>query len=275
MSTDSGIDDSVELHLIDTRQLIEEDKKLQAARKIRKQADTEKKKLTQSIGPLSNLVKEASDKNILGVPIGTRGPKGFFGGGNQTFKSAVGGARTQNAFTDAQKKQADLENQVKELQKKQEETEKKQEDLAKDLQKKQEAADKKQLELNEELVGGAQDAISAAVNPTVIPLLALSALKRFGIVGTIVGSALSFIIGPLVQDIQKQFDRGGALDTKLKVPRQALTVNNIDDSNSWNDGTKYITSDLRIVQKAPQSSNTLKISHEAVRYVLDDLGKFS
>lgn len=266
----SGVDDKVELHLIDTRQLVEEARKIREAKKLAQDATKAKKDLAAGIGPLG-----AAPSQPTGAPIGAakNKPKSFFDSEQQSRKSAVGGARTQNAFTQQQNAIADLQRKLEAQAKRQAEIDKEQADLKKEIDQAKKDAAKKQEELEKNLVGTLKSAPALITNSSAIPSYVIAALSRFGVIGTTVAAVLAFAIGPLIEDIQKQFDRGGIFSTKLKVPRQALTLNDIDVSNSWRDGTKYITSDLRIVQKAPQSSNTLKISHEAIRYVLDDLGR--
>lgn len=263
---ESGIDDKIELHLIDTRQLVEEAKKIREAKKLATDAAAAKKDLAAGVSPLG----QPAQQNF-GAPIGNQKnkPKSFFESEQQTRKSAIGGARTQTAFTQQQLKQKELEKQIADQAKKQADLEKQQKKLQDEIEKAKKEADKKREEFESKAWGTANVGIQSILNPASIPSTILSKIGRLGTVGAII----AFAAGEIISELQKQFDRGGIFSTKLKVPRQALTLNDIDVSNSWRDGTKYITSDLRIVQKAPQSSNTLKISHEAIRYVMDDLGR--
>lgn len=261
------IDDKLELHLIDTKDLIEEAKRIREAKKLVKDSQKVKKELAAGVSPLGGPALPQQ-----GAPISNR-PKQFFESEQQTRKGAIGGARTDTAFKQQQQKQKDLEKQLQDQKKKQDELEKNQAKLEKDVEKAKKELETKRQDFEDKLTGFANIAKSSILQPTSVLALAITKIKGYGIIGAIVGSILAQVLGPLQDEFQKQFDRGGIFDTKIKVPKQALTVNNLDVQNSWKDGTKYITSDLRIVQKAPQSSNTLKISHEAIRYVLDDLGR--
>ena len=71
----SGVDDKVELHLIDTRQLVEEARKIREAKKLAQDATKAKKDLAAGIGPLG-----AAPSQPTGAPIGAakNKPKSFF-----------------------------------------------------------------------------------------------------------------------------------------------------------------------------------------------------
>jgi hypothetical protein len=243
--SENGVDDNVELHLIDTRQLVEEARKISQAKRLTREAETTKKKLFAGVSPLGTFTLESANL-----------PKGFFTGAEQTRRTAISGARTDNAFREQQKKQADLDaNLVK---------------LRKELDDKLKKMEKEQKEFEDKLFGGLKTFGGIMSGGTAgLPSAVLSQLSRFGLVGAIIAGSLSTI----EVEMQKQFERGGALSTKLKVLPQALTLNDVNVENAERAGTKYISSDLRIVQRAPQSSNTSNIKWESIRYTMDNLGR--
>lgn len=228
----SGIDDEMELHLFDTRKLVEEARKLRKAKDLIKQNQVIQKKLTAGISPLG---MGSLSSNV---------PKGFFAGGPQTSKGAVTGANTNNQFKALQQHTKDLENQLKKIQKQQD-------------------------DFQDKMIGSFNLARQVISNPSSIPNVILSKIGRFGIIGSLIaGSA-----GTIIEELSKQFQRGGVFSTALKVTKQAQTLNDVETENEYRSGTKYITNDLRIVQKSPQSSNTSNIKYETIRYTMESLGK--
>lgn len=283
-----GIDDTVSIHLIDTRLLVEEAKKIREAQKLADEADGVKKRLAEGrapfispetdedvlprgfeqkitddkllsgLGPLvEKKVEEILDQKIRTRPLTSSSspiispddrealPKGFFQGTPQTREGAISGARTDNAFREQQRKQKALEDEIKKLK-------------------------KQQHDLETKLIGNIQTVGNAISNPigTVFGSL-MQKLGKFGVIGAVIaGSA-----GVIYEEILKQFERGGVFSTRLKFPQQALTLNNIEDDNAYRSGTKYITDDLRVVQKAPNNSNTANLKFEMVRYTVENAGR--
>lgn len=227
----SEVDEKIELHLIDTATLVEEAKKIREAEELARRAKKAKRELAAGVPPLQG-------------PAGQVLPKGFFAGGPQTRVGAIAGARTENEFTKAIRKQKEIERELENVK-------------------------RAQLKFEEKMIGNFNLAQQILTNPGSIPSVILSKIGKFGIIGSLVAGT----IGILYEEIIKQFDRGGVFSTKLKVPAQALTVNDIDVLNESRAGTKYITSELRIMQKTPESSNTANIKFEHIRYTLDNLGR--
>lgn len=256
MSSDKEVSDKVELHLIDTRELVEQAKKIRELEALSdKKKKVTKELKTSSKSPLSAFDTEQSvQASIIGAPFGKTAPKGFFTGGEQTFKTAVSGARTENTFTESQKKQQELEDHISQFEKKLNDIKKEQKDF------------------ETKMIGNAkslQTVLSPAGYKSNVSNLLLNKLGVYGIVGSIVLAAGTEIIG----EVEDQFAAGGVFNTKLKVPPQALTLNNVDQQNEFKAGTKYITSDLRVQQKSPLTSNTSNLSYENIRYAMDNLGR--
>jgi len=221
------VEEEVELHLIDTRELVKEARKLKEAQKLADQAKKVKKQLTSSSSP----IPFAGDIDTL--------PKAE--AKKQTRVSAITGQKTTSAFTDLQKKVKSLDTKQKKIKK-----------LTDEVQDK--ILDKLDL---------AGNVLSADV-----PALLSSGLGRFGPIGALVASA----IAPILTLFLKQFERGGVFSTKLKVTEQEKNINDIDFVVDVRSGTKFLTSDLRIAQTAPDTSNTLNLKYEHIRYVSQELG---
>lgn len=228
------IEEEVELRLIDTRELVKEAKKLKEAKRLADQAKKVKQQL--SFSRPSELI-QAGEREVL--------PKKQQRA--QTRAGAVTSGRTQNAFNALQKK-------VKELDKKQKKTA------------------KKILEFQDKIVDKLEGAKSF-LNAGSLPAGALAGFggiaARFGPLGIAVAAIVSFIVPQYFE----QLDRGGIFSTKLKVTEREKNIVDIDYVIDVRSGTKFLTSDLRIVQKAPESSNTLNLQYEHVRYVSQELGK--
>ena len=94
------------------------------------------------------------------------------------------------------------------------------------------------------------------------------ALGKLGPIGLIIAS----VISPLLAFGGESLERGGVFSTKLPVTKDTLTVNDIDVLADVNSGTKFLTSDLRIVQGAPSQSNTQNEKYEHVRFVMQNNG---
>jgi len=93
--------------------------------------------------------------------------------------------------------------------------------------------------------------------------------SKFGPVGVIVAS----VITPIIAILTESLERGGVFSTKLKVTKDTLTINDIDELADVTSGTKFLTADLTIAQGAPNSSNTQNLKYEHIRYVTEDLGR--
>jgi len=228
------IEEKVELRLIDTRELVKEAKILKEAKRIADQAKKVKRQLTFSRP--SELI-QAGEREVL--------PKKQQRA--QTRVGAVTSGRTQNAFTALQKK-------------------------IKELEKKQKKAAKKINEFQDKIVDKLEGAKSFLTAGS-LPAGALGAFggiaARFGPLGIAVAAIVSFVVPQYFE----QFDRGGIFSTKLKITEKEKNIVDIDYVIDVRSGTKFLTSDLRIVQKAPESSNTLNLQYEHVRYVSQELGR--
>lgn len=288
------VDETVDLFLIDTRQLVEEARKIRQAEELAKkskqakrdlaegkapieqaiqtdeetlprgyQAPISDEKLIAGLGPLiEKKVEDVIDQKARAKPLtsstsplpsptnNTALPKGFFGGSDQTRLGAIAGAKTTNAFNEAIKKQKQLENQIK------------------TIKKDQESFLNSFKNINK-MALGAPGALSSLAGIAGL----VSRLGVFGgPAGIIIATVVTTVLGA-VSEILKQFQRGGALSTSLKEPQQARTLNNVEDDNAYRSGTKYITDDLRVVQKAPNSSNTANIKYEHIRYTVETAGR--
>jgi len=228
------VEEEIELHLVDTSQLVAEAKKLKEAQRIKKQNDKIQKKLTTSTAPVS----------FIGDPKDTL-PKRQ--AKIQTRAGAITGQKTASVFTEMQKK-------------------------LKELEKKQKKAIKKINEFQDKIVDKLEGAKSFLTAGS-LPAGALGAFggiaARFGPLGIAVAAIVSFIVPQYFE----QFDRGGISSTKLKITEREKNIVDIDYVIDVRSGTKFLTSDLRIVQKAPESSNTLNLQYEHVRYVSQELGR--
>ncbi len=235
------VEEPVDLELISIEQLEREHKKIQEARKLAKEAADVKRQLAAGISPLG-----------LGPTDPSGLPRSFFTSDAQTRLGAIRGGRTQNEFNEFVNKQKRIEKELEDVR-------------------------QKQQQFFENVLGTSltpQGLIFGlpGIIPTSglqVPNRLLAILGRFGIIGSIAaGSA-----GIIMEEVEKQYGPGGVLDTRLKRPEQAGTVNNVDDLNKYRSGTKYITSDLQVAQGAPRSSNTATLKVEHIRYALDGLGK--
>jgi len=224
------IDEEVELHLIDTRQLVKEAKKLKEAKRIAEQSKKVKKQLTFG-GPSQSI--QAGQQGLIPGADAKR----------QTRIGAVKGQNTFNAFRESQKKIKDLERSQKQV--------------------------KKQVnKINVDIINkmkGAQSLLSSGSGIGT----AGSILSRFGPIGMIVAA----IAIPLITEIQKSYQRGGALSVFLKEKIQAKTIIDEDELNQARSGNKFLTSDLRVVQGEPRSSNTQNIKYEHIRFTAQTLGQ--
>lgn len=227
------VEEEIELHLVDTSQLVAEAKKLKEAQKIKKENDKIQKDLTKGILPLG----VTAEGKVLPKALAKK----------QTRKGAITGQKTANAFTAMQKK-------------------------LKELEKKQKKTIKKINEFQDKIVDKLEGAKSF-LNAGSLPAGVLGAFggiaSRFGPLGIAVAAIVSFIIPQYFE----QFDRGGIFSTKLKITEKDKNIVDVDYVIDVRSGTKFLTSDLRIVQKSPESSNTLNLRYEHIRYVSQELGK--
>jgi len=230
------VDEEGELFTIDTSKLIEEAQRLRKAREATRQITTEQK-LSAGRSPLADNSLYATNAR----------PKTFFDSEGQTRLGAIKGASNIKFIQDLERKQRDAERIINEIKKKQEEFEKK---LFSNVQ-----------SLSQNFQGNFN-----------IPPILQQRLGRVAGALPYVGVA-AVAMGILYEEIQKEFERGGTLSTKLKLPKQAVSITEVEEDNSYRAGTKYITSDMRIIQKAPQSSNTAGIREEHIRYTMDSLGR--
>jgi len=228
------VDEEIELHLVDTSQLVAEAKKLKEAQRIKKQNDKIQKKLTTSTAPISFI---GDPKDIL--------PKSELR--KQTRKGAISGQKTASAFTDMQKK-------IKELEKKQKKAIKKIDDFQEKFVDKLDTA-KSFLESGS-VAGGALGVFGGVAS-------------RFGPIGLLVAAA----VATLVPAYFKEFERGGIFSTALPITEREKNIVDIDYVVDVRSGTKFLTSDLRMAQKAPETSNTLNLRYEHIRYTSQELGK--
>ncbi len=227
------VEEEIELHLVDTRQLVEEAKKLKQAEKIKKKNDKITKELTKGISPLGI----TRDRDVLPKAIEKA----------QTRKGAITGQRTGNAFTAMQKK-------IKELEKKQKNAIKKIDDF--------------QDKFVDKLEGAQSFLTSGSLSSGALGLLG-GVAARFGPIGI----AIASIVSAFTAEFFNQFQRGGIFSTRLNITEREKNITDIDYVIDVRSGTKFLTSDLRIVQKAPETSNTLNLQYEHIRYVSQELGK--
>ena len=248
------VEEEVELHLADTRQLVEEAKKLKQAERIKKRLDNVLKKsptqLREEKALLKRLNQQALTKGIspLGIGGGSAGgalPKSIAKA--QTRVGAVTGQRTGNAFRDLQKK-------IKKMEKAQKKALKKIDDFQDKVIDKLDVA--KSFLASGSVAGGALGVFGGIAS-------------RFGPIGI----AIAAIVATVVPQYFEQFERGGIFSTKLAVTEREKNIADIDYVVDVRSGTKFLTSDLRIAQKAPDTSNTLNLRYEHIRYVSQELGK--
>ncbi len=227
------IDEEIELHLVDTSQLVAEAKKLKEAARIKKENKKIQRQLTTSGSPIPF--------------IGEKGEVLPSDAKKQTRKGAITGQKTSSAFTDMQKK-------IKAL-------EKKQKKLRKDVR-----------ELPDKILGKIDEAkslLNSSTTPAGILGISTGIAARFGPIGIIVAAAIALII-PTYFDA---YERGGILSNKLPITEKEKNIADIDFVVDVRSGTKFITSDLRMAQKAPDTSNTLNLRYEHIRYTSQELGK--
>jgi len=169
---------------------------------------------------------------------------------SQPRVSTATGQNTTNAFRNAEKKINESEKKIKQLERKQKQIEKINNEL------KDKILDKI------DLAGGV---LQSGGSPTV---LLATTLGRFGPIGILVASIVISLIGPIF----KEFERGGLFSTKLRITEREKNIVDIDYVIEVRSGTKFITSDLRIAQTVPESSNTQNLKYEHIRYVSQELG---
>jgi len=227
------VEEEIELHLVDTSQLVEEAKKLKDAQKIKKQNDKLKKSLTSSVSPIPFIGGEGP---ILPSEIK-----------KQTRKGAVSGQKTANEFIKMQKK-------IKELEKKQKKAIKKIDDF--------------QDKFVDKLQGAESFLTSGSISGGALGILG-GIGARFGPIGLLIASAVTAVTSQFFQE----FERGGIFSTALKITEREKNIVDIDYVVDVRSGTKFLTSDLRMAQKAPDTSNTLNLRYEHIRYTSQELGK--
>ena len=228
------VEEEIELHLVDTRQLVAEAKKLKKAQEIKKKNDKIKKDLTKGVSPIPFI---GDKKGALPTSEEKK----------QTRVGAISGQKTGNAFTAMQKK-------LKELEKKQKKA------VAK--------IDEFQDKFVDKMEGAQSFLTSGSLSSGALGLLGGIA-SRFGPIGI----AIAAIVSAFVSEFFNQFQRGGIFSTKLPITEREKNIVDIDYVVDVRSGTKFLTSDLRIVQRAPETSNTLNLSYEHIRYVSQELGK--
>lgn len=228
------VEEEVELHLVDTRQLVEEAKKLKEAQRIKRESNKIQKQLTTSQTPIQ----------FIGDPKDTlpkRQQK------IQTRVGAISGQKTASAFTDMQKK-------IKELEKKQKKALKKIDDF--------------QDKFVDKLEGAGSFLNSGSISGGALGVFGGIA-ARFGPIGLLIASAVTALTTQFFQE----FERGGIFSTALKITEREKNIVDIDYVVDVRSGTKFLTSDLRMAQKAPDTSNTLNLRYEHIRYTSQELGR--
>lgn len=228
------VEEEIELHLVDTSQLVAEAKKLKKAQEIKKKNDKIKKEITKGVSPIPFI---GDKKGALPTSEEKK----------QTRVGAISGQKTGNAFTAMQKK-------LKELEKKQKKA------VAK--------IDEFQDKFVDKMEGAQSFLTSGSLSSGALGLLG-GVASRFGPIGI----AIAAIVSAFVSEFFNQFQRGGIFSTKLPITEREKNIVDIDYVVDVRSGTKFLTSDLRIVQRAPETSNTLNLSYEHVRYVSQELGK--
>jgi len=228
------VEEEIELHLVDTSQLVAEAKKLKKAQEIKKKNDKIKKDLTKGVSPIPFI---GDKKGALPTSEEKK----------QTRVGAISGQKTGNAFTAMQKK-------LKELEKKQKKA------VAK--------IDEFQDKFVDKMEGAQSFLTSGSLSSGALGLLG-GVASRFGPIGI----AIAAIVSSFVSEFFNQFQRGGIFSTKLPITEREKNIVDIDYVVDVRSGTKFLTSDLRIVQRAPETSNTLNLTYEHIRYVSQELGK--
>jgi len=165
----------------------------------------------------------------------------------QTRTGAIKGQNTFQAFIAMQKK-------VKELEKKQQKAIKK--------------IDNFQDKFIDKLNGAESFLTSGSILGGTLGVFGGIA-TRFGPIGILITSAVTAITSQFFQE----FERGGIFSTKLPVTEREKNIVDIDYVVDVRSGTKFLTSDLRMAQKAPDTSNTLNLRYEHIRYTSQELGK--
>lgn len=165
----------------------------------------------------------------------------------QTRTGAIKGQNTFRAFTQMQKK-------IKELEKKQKKAIKKIDDFQDKFVDKLEGAES--FLTSGSISGGALGVFSGIG-------------ARFGPIGILIASAVTTITSQFFQE----FQRGGIFSTALPITEREKNIVDIDYVVDVRSGTKFLTSDLRMAQKAPDTSNTLNLRYEHIRYTSQELGK--
>ena len=228
------VEEEVELHLVDTRQLVEEAKKLKEAQRIKRESNKIQKQLTTSQTPIS----------FIGDPKDTlpkRQQK------IQTRLGAISGQKTASAFTDMQKK-------------------------IKSLEKKQKKAIKKINDFQDKFI----DKLDTAKSFLSAGSISGGALGAFGGIASRfgpIGIAIAAVVAAIVPAYFNEFERGGIFSTKLPITEREKNIVDIEYVVDVRSGTKFLTSDLRMAQKAPDTSNTLNLRYEHIRYTSQELGK--
>ncbi len=227
------IRESVDLRLIDTATLAAEQKKLRELKNLAQKSDGVKKNLSAGVAPTS--FEEPSPDRASGILKSDLKA--------QSRKGAVTGGKTFNEFREAQKK-------IKDLEKKQKDT-------------------RKQIKIiKSDMISSVKDAGSLMTSGMGTGEIAVVA-SRFGPLGIAVAGVM-MAITPMIME---QFKRGRVFSIFLKEKIQARTLTDVDELNQVRSGTKFMTDDLRIVQGAPQRSNTQNLKFEHVRYTAQKLGQ--
>lgn len=236
------VKEDIEIELISTEELIREAQKIKEAKRLAREANQVKRELTAGIAPISF----GFDSSTGATPKAA-----FFGSEVQTRLAAITGARTDSAFKQWQSNQRQLERKIADL-------------------------EKNQINMLEKMLGVQATPRGLMSIPTIIPVTPQQGLSKlftfigkWGIIGSLIVGAGSTIL----DIITSQFEPGGIWFRGIKVPRQVYTLNDVEESNAYRSGNKYITDDLRIVQRAPNSSNTANLKYEHIRYTMDSLGK--
>lgn len=250
------VEEEVELHLVDTSQLVEEAKKLKEAQRIRKEQDELLKKSPKKLKEEKEALEKLKESQKLKLthsrpsPFITSTfeetlPKGE--AKKQTRKGAVSGQRTASAFTAMQKK-------------------------IKALEKKQKKQIKKLTEFQDKFV----DKLDTAKSFLSAGTLEGGALGVFGGIASRfgpIGIAVAAIVATVVPAYFREYERGGIFSTALPITEKEKNIADVGMVVDVRSGTKWLTSDLRIAQKAADTSNTTNLRYEHIRYVSQELGK--
>jgi len=158
------IEEKVELRLIDTRQLVEEAKKLKEAKRIADQSKKVKKELTSSGTPIPFI-------GAINPPLPSDAKK-------QTRLGAIRGQNTTNAFRDLQKKIKELESKQKKIKK---------------------LTDKVKSKILDK-IDLAGDVLQSGGNPL---SLVTTSLGRFGPIGLIIAGAITSVFGLFSKEFER------------------------------------------------------------------------